>query len=737
MNTDLKSETLVDANESQPKVFCFFSECNIEPTRVRGHIESINHSLYSDFNWQTDPRVASVPKGSPIFVSGWIVASVNNFVFDSVYVVINEDVYEAHRFNRKEVNEALGGKNGQYLLSGFTLLFPNNFLDDGKIHSVKIVGKCKTGKFYLAHDMASFEVFDKNHKIFSHTNYLLNKYTVHPEDHILRHPFSIYADNLENGIKNYLMNGEDSAKKILHLCKELFPKKAKLSLFEFASGYGCVTRHLDKDFFDVTACDIHPAAMNFIQNSFGVKTMLSKEDPDEFGCNSKYDVVFALSFFSHMPDRTFGRWIRALYNLVNTGGALIFTTCGRISNETLLNFDVNDEGYAFSAVTEQSDLSTDSYGLAVALYPYVHRICEKFIVDTPSDFREGFWWSHQDVYIIIKDNQLPRYKYQNTIDQNSELESLKGGNEKKANKSSSRKPINKWMKKIALKIPYVKHRYDELQTLRKEVRVLRNSAIGNITVRSERDIKNEFYSEKFPSINNAIEIFDGKWTSILPIDGVNQGWLNRFECPLIKGWNNRYPFLNKKVLELGPLEGGHTALIESFGAQSITAIEASSIHFLKCLIVKDIFALKANFLHGDFKEYLRNCETKYDVVVASGVLYHMVDPVQLINDIAKVADTCFIWTHYYSHERTDIAHLFDDEIYTLSNGFNGYKYNYPSTDAEKGFLGGTRRYSIWMQKDNIISTIKEAGFSDVSILDDGNKAPGGNHISLHAHKKCV
>ena len=83
-------------------------------------------------------------------------------------------------------------------------------------------------------------------------------------------------------------------------------------LLEFASGYGCVTRHIKKNpDYDVVSCDIHPQAVDFLRSRIDVKAIQSMHVPEEFAPVDKFDVVFALSFFSHMPKSSFGRWLRA------------------------------------------------------------------------------------------------------------------------------------------------------------------------------------------------------------------------------------------------------------------------------------------------------------------------------------------------------------------------------------------------------------------------------------------
>ncbi|WP_204348773.1 hypothetical protein, partial [Klebsiella pneumoniae] len=61
------------------------------------------------------------------------------------------------------------------------------------------------------------------------------------------------------------------------------------------------------------------------------------------------------------------------------------------------------------------------------------------------------------------------------------------------------------------------------------------------------------------------------------------------------------------VLELGPLEASHTAMLLAAGAKSVLAIEANQLAFLRCLVVKELRHLRdASFQLGDFTRFLED-----------------------------------------------------------------------------------------------------------------------------------
>ena len=107
-------------------------------------------------------------------------------------------------------------------------------------------------------------------------------------------------------------------------------------------------------------------------------------------------------------------------------------------------------------------------------------------------------------------------------------------------------------------------------------------------------------------------------------------------------------FYGKSVLELGPYEGYHTAVMARAGARSITAIEANPNNFLKCLIVSNHFKLKnVRFLLGDFSKYFQSNEERFDFVLASGVLYHLATPFEVLWHLTQITDSIGICTTYY------------------------------------------------------------------------------------------
>lgn len=150
-----------------------------------------------------------------------------------------------------------------------------------------------------------------------------------------------------------------------------------------------------------------------------------------------------------------------------------------------------------------------------------------------------------------------------------------------------------------------------------------------------------------PSPANMVQLFKNGWASSLPIEGVESGMSQLFDDGRIKWFLAKTGGVDgKSVLELGPLEAGHTYMIEKAGARRIVAIEANGRAFLKCLAVKETFDLnRSKFLLGDFLRYLEVNDEIFDVVLACGVLYHLPNPQNLFPLLRKASrGPVLLWT---------------------------------------------------------------------------------------------
>lgn len=231
-----------------------------------------------------------------------------------------------------------------------------------------------------------------------------------------------------------------------------------------------------------------------------------------------------------------------------------------------------------------------------------------------------------------------------------------------------------------------------------------------------------------PSDQNALDLFAGEWSSQPPADraDLKAGTTPLFDDPRIAWAHHRLielgladGFAARDVLELGPLEGGHTYLLDRLGAKSITAIEANPRAYLKCLVAKETFGMpRARFRAGDCLEHLRTTSCHYDVGVACGILYHLTNPVELLELLARHCDALFLWTVFYDPEfvaKNPVPGAKFSEVVPMEHaGFKHtvHRFNYGPSRDWKGFCGGGEVFSYWMEKGQLLAALEHFGFTN-------------------------
>lgn len=241
-----------------------------------------------------------------------------------------------------------------------------------------------------------------------------------------------------------------------------------------------------------------------------------------------------------------------------------------------------------------------------------------------------------------------------------------------------------------------------------------------------------------PSGELPFKIFEGEWSSEIP--GYGLGHANLFGDSRMNWLSEQCGgFRGKRVLELGPLEGGHSYMMAKAGA-SVTSIELNTRAFLKCLIVQNALKFQVDLRLGDFRPYLKDCSETYDLLLANGVLYHLQDPVQLLKDAARVSRMIGIWTYYYDAEAIRSREYLVDKFDTIPRRerFGNrtvmlYRQSYRAALDWKGFSGGTAPVSYWLCRDSLLGSLEELGFK-ITIGADTPDHPNGPAMLLFASR---
>jgi hypothetical protein len=251
------------------------------------------------------------------------------------------------------------------------------------------------------------------------------------------------------------------------------------------------------------------------------------------------------------------------------------------------------------------------------------------------------------------------------------------------------------------------------------------------------------YVVGMPSAQNSFGVLPG-WNHALPPEFGVTGGHGAFYADGRIAWaiEQAGGISGKRVLELGPLEASHTYMLEQGKPAVLCAIEANKLAFLRCLVVKEVLDLKiARFLLGDFTEWLEKSPERYDLIVASGVLYHMQNPLKLLELIAGRTDAFYLWTHYVSLDAMPIddprrgALVGEPELHECCGiPVRLYKRSYLGAWKSKSFCGGAHDLHRWIEKDDLVALIRALGFTDIRIAHDAPTHLYGPAFSVFARR---
>jgi SAM-dependent methyltransferase len=230
---------------------------------------------------------------------------------------------------------------------------------------------------------------------------------IHERDLLFQYIHRIkFQGDYDKAVRDYFEDGKNCCRRFTQLCAEHKPKGVK-TVLDFASGYGRVARHAAEFMPGVawTCCDIHPEAVEFLC-SRGLPAIPSTHDPQAWTAPQLYDAVLALTFFSHMPDRSFGPRLRSIFDAVAPGGIMVFTTHGEVTLQEkwrLARSCFDSRGFYWQLGSDQPDLDPLEYGTSAVTFGYVYALLRDIPQASLIRYQRGFWWGNQDLYVLQRE----------------------------------------------------------------------------------------------------------------------------------------------------------------------------------------------------------------------------------------------------------------------------------------------------------------------------------------------
>ena len=162
-------------------------------------------------------------------------------------------------------------------------------------------------------------------------------------------------------------------------------------------------------------------------------------------------------------------------------------------------------------------------------------------------------------------------------------------------------------------------------------------------------VVNDKYEIQAPRPENLVALFEDQWVSALP--GLASGDVGCSADDRISGrWTSPGESTASRCSSWAP-RGRALLHAPARGRRARDRDRGEHPLLRKCLLVKQLFDLdRVEFELGNFVPWVQETDETFDLVVAAGVLYHLSDPVPVLDAICRVTSKVYLWTHYVDLE---------------------------------------------------------------------------------------
>jgi len=140
--------------------------------------------------------------------------------------------------------------------------------------------------------------------------------------------------------KEFFKDGEVAAREIIDWTKR-YMQQGDSKILDWGCGISMIAMHIDgftDEATSVYACDINAQMIDFNKKTYtNVSYSTIPYSPPTTFEGSCFDLVYALSVFTHIETPLQLLWIREIHRILKDKGVFLFTTHGKFYNSRLLN----------------------------------------------------------------------------------------------------------------------------------------------------------------------------------------------------------------------------------------------------------------------------------------------------------------------------------------------------------------------------------------------------------------
>lgn len=148
---------------------------------------------------------------------------------------------------------------------------------------------------------------------------------------------------------------------------------------------------------------------------------------------------------------------------------------------------------------------------------------------------------------------------------------------------------------------------------------------------------------------------------------------------------------------------------------------------------------EVQFKLGDSIKYLESRDESFDFILASGILYHLKDPLSALELILSKTKSLLVWTHYFDKkliEKKPAQRVKTKPLDPLVYNGKSYEiasYGYQEAVEWSGFCGGMSSEVVWLERSLYLDVCKAKGF-ETEIFQEEPDHPHGPAFCFSAIK---
>ncbi|WP_037072689.1 class I SAM-dependent methyltransferase [Rhizobium sp. PDO1-076] len=173
--------------------------------------------------------------------------------------------------------------------------------------------------------------------------------------------------------------------------------------------------------------------------------------------------------------------------------------------------------------------------------------------------------------------------------------------------------------------------------------------------------------------------------------------------------DRRVPLRDLTVFEIGCFEGIHTTAL-AMRAKKVLACDSRIENVVKTIVRCSMYGTSPHIFRWDAEEALpADVSLDCDVLHHVGVLYHLTDPVGHLKALLPHVRKAVMLDTQIAPE--------DAKSLTYETGGREYRYYHYREAGRDAPFAGMLDHAKWMFKDDLLATLREAGFDSIDVAN--------------------